>query len=181
MRNVTRVILAILAVALNISLTSCGSNDKETGRQETEQTDNASSLFADADEGDSNEEKADEKDSYDGVGGNNGELIAMDFAMFNEVAGQESLERPIIIDFGATWCGPCQTMKPTVKKVAKEYAGKIDVYTVDIDEQERLAQKFQVESVPTLIFISTDGETYRMEGALGQSEFEEIISEHFNL
>ena len=58
--------------------------------------------------------------------------------------------RPAIIDFYATWCGPCKQTAPIVEQVAADYAGQIDVYKVDVDQQQELAALFGVESIPTI-------------------------------
>ncbi|MFM8386850.1 MAG: thioredoxin [Planctomycetia bacterium] len=60
---------------------------------------------------------------------------------------------PVLVDFGATWCGPCRALAPIVEELAKEYAGKAKVATVDIDQAANVAQKFNIMSVPTLIFF----------------------------
>ena len=60
---------------------------------------------------------------------------------------------PVLVDFGATWCGPCRALAPIVEELAKEYAGKLKVATVDIDQASGVAQKFNIMSVPTLIFF----------------------------
>ena len=56
-------------------------------------------------------------------------------------------ERPVVIDFFATWCGPCKATAPIVEELAKEYAGKIDFYKVDVDQEEELAALFGIRSI----------------------------------
>ena len=60
---------------------------------------------------------------------------------------------PVLVDFGATWCGPCRALAPIVEELAKEYAGRLKVGTVDIDQAPGVAQQFNIMSVPTLIFF----------------------------
>ena len=62
-------------------------------------------------------------------------------------------KRPAIVDFSATWCGPCRMLAPRLEELAGEYKGKIDVYKIDIDKESEIAQMFGIESVPTLLFI----------------------------
>ncbi|MGI6536421.1 MAG: thioredoxin [Eggerthellaceae bacterium] len=60
-------------------------------------------------------------------------------------------DKPVLVDFFATWCGPCKMLSPMVDQVAQEKAGQIDVYKVDVDESPDLAQEYGVMSVPTVI------------------------------
>ena len=58
-----------------------------------------------------------------------------------------------LVDFSATWCGPCQMLKPTIEALATQYTGKVSVGKVDIDANSEIAMRFSVMSVPTLIFF----------------------------
>ncbi len=60
---------------------------------------------------------------------------------------------PVLVDFGATWCGPCQKIAPIVHELAEEYVGKAKVATVDVDNNQELATRFGIMSVPTLLII----------------------------
>ncbi len=61
--------------------------------------------------------------------------------------------KPFVLDFYADWCGPCQTLLPTVEKLAKEYKDEVDIVKVNIDKQRQLAAKFNVRSIPTIYFL----------------------------
>ena len=60
---------------------------------------------------------------------------------------------PVLVDFSATWCGPCQMMGPVLDQMSAEYEGKAKIVKVDIDESMDLAQKYQIMSVPNMIFF----------------------------
>lgn len=64
---------------------------------------------------------------------------------------------PVLVDFSATWCGPCQMMGPVLDQMSAEYEGKAKIVKVDIDESMDLAQKYQIMSVPNMIFFK-DGQ-----------------------
>ena len=83
--------------------------------------------------------------------------------------------RPAIIDFYATWCGPCKMMAPMVESLAGKYAGKIDFYKVDIDQEPELASIFGIRSIPTFLFIPLKGNPTMQMGAMQKEDFEEII------
>lgn len=73
---------------------------------------------------------------------------------------------PVLVDFSATWCGPCKALAPTIDTVAKEYAGKLRVYKVDIDNAQETSAQFGVSSVPTCIFFKDGKEVDRFIGNL---------------
>ena len=85
--------------------------------------------------------------------------------------------KPAIIDFYATWCGPCKQTAPILEELANEYDGKIDVYKVDVDQQQELAGLFSVQSIPTLLFIPMEGAPQKVVGAMGKAQFEDVIKQ----
>ncbi len=79
--------------------------------------------------------------------------------------------RPCVIDFYATWCGPCSQMSPVVEKLSGKFAGKVDFYRVDIDKEEELASDvFGVTAVPTFVYIDINGSINTSMGASSESE-----------
>ncbi len=62
-------------------------------------------------------------------------------------------EQPVLVDFGAEWCGPCKALAPVIDELADEYAGKVKVGTVDIDSNHSTPARFQISAVPTLILF----------------------------
>lgn len=88
---------------------------------------------------------------------------------------------PVIIDFYATWCGPCQTLSPMLQRLAREYEGKLKVIKIDVDKNRALAEAARIQSIPTLFFITRDGQIERQVGLLPYPELtkmaERIVAE----
>ena len=85
--------------------------------------------------------------------------------------------KPAIIDFYADWCPPCRQLSPLVEEIAKEYAGKIDVYKVDTDKETTLAQALGITNLPTLLFIPAKGKPQITMGALPKDSLIKAINE----
>jgi thioredoxin 1 len=84
---------------------------------------------------------------------------------------------PAIIDFYATWCGPCKKLSPRLEDLAEKYAGKIIVYKVDVDAEQQLAQSMGIQSMPTLIFIPASGQPQQSVGLVSSETLEKMINE----
>lgn len=86
-------------------------------------------------------------------------------------------ELPAIIDFYADWCGPCKMVAPVLEELSKEYAGKLVIYKVDTDVEQELSAVFGIQSIPTLLFIGSDGEPMMQPGAYPKHVLKKIIDE----
>ena len=84
-------------------------------------------------------------------------------------------DKPAIVDFYATWCGPCRVTSPILKELAAEYGGEIYIYKVDVDKEPELARMFGVQSIPTFLFIPMDEQPQMGMGALPKKSFKEVI------
>ena len=84
-------------------------------------------------------------------------------------------DKPAIIDFFATWCGPCKALSPILEEVADKYKDQIYVYKVDVDQQEELAALFNIRSVPSLLFNPMEGKPKMGRGVMPKSDLEYAI------
>lgn len=91
---------------------------------------------------------------------------------------QASLQTPVLVDFWATWCGPCKTLGPILEKLADEYAGAFRLAKVDCDKEQQLAGMFGVRSIPTVVLIQGGQIVDAFSGALPESQVREFLAKH---
>lgn len=86
-------------------------------------------------------------------------------------------ERLVVLDFFATWCGPCKAMAPSMEKMEKKYGDRIEFRKVDVDQESELANEYNITAVPTLVVLSADGKILdRMEGSQTEGELDKMFS-----
>ena len=95
---------------------------------------------------------------------------------------EENKDKLIIADFWAPWCGPCRMLAPTLEQLAKDYAGKVKIVKVNVDEpaNQPLAMQFQVSSIPTIAFIKWNDQIEVTVGALPYETLKEIVEKKLN-
>ncbi len=91
---------------------------------------------------------------------------------------QKSLQTPVLVDFWATWCGPCKTLGPILEKLAGDYNGAFELAKVDVDKEQQIAAAFQIRSVPT-VFLIKDGQIVDgFPGAMPEGQLREFLTQH---
>ena len=86
-------------------------------------------------------------------------------------------DKPCLIDFYADWCGPCKMVAPILEELSEEYKGKLDIYKVDTEEQRELAGMFGIQSIPSLLFVPSEGQPQMAMGALPKESFKKAIKD----
>lgn len=84
---------------------------------------------------------------------------------------------PCIIDFYASWCGPCKMIAPILEELSEEYKDKIIIYKIDTEKEQDLAAMFSIRSIPSILFVPMDGKPSMINGALPKKDFEKVIKD----
>lgn len=94
---------------------------------------------------------------------------------FQEIINQD---KPVLVDFFATWCGPCQMMTPILEDVKQRTGEKTDIIKIDVDKNPQAASAYQVRGVPTLILFKNGKILWRQSGVVQANELERLINEN---
>ena len=84
-------------------------------------------------------------------------------------------DQPVVVDFWATWCGPCRMISPIVDQMAEKYAGRVNVVKCNVDDSTEIPVKFGIRNIPTLLFFKNGELVDRLVGAVPQVELEKKI------
>ena len=84
--------------------------------------------------------------------------------------------RPVIVDFHAVWCGPCKTQSPTLKQLAEELGERVKIIKIDVDQNQAIASKYQIQSVPTLMIFKNGTIIHKQAGVHTKAQLMSIIT-----
>ena len=87
-------------------------------------------------------------------------------------------DKPAVVDFYADWCGPCKAISPILEEIAKEYAGQLYIYKINVDNDPAIADAFNIRAIPTLLFIPMEGRYTVKTGGMSKEEFVNVIKEN---
>lgn len=108
-----------------------------------------------------------------------GEPIHISDESFENIVMQSAV--PVIVDFWAPWCGPCKMIAPTLDKLAKELEGKLLVAKINTDEHAEWMQKFGIQGIPTLLFVSGGKVVHRQVGALPERMLRDVVTQFLDV
>lgn len=86
-------------------------------------------------------------------------------------------EKPILVDFFATWCGPCQVLGPVLKQVKDQLEDRISIIKIDVDKNQALASQWQVRGVPTMVLFQNGQQLWRQSGVLSKEQILQVVLE----
>jgi len=86
-------------------------------------------------------------------------------------------EKPVLVDFFATWCGPCQSLAPILKEVKDSLGERISIIKIDVDKNQALAADYQVRGVPTMMLFQNGKQLWRQSGVLSKQQIMQVILE----
>jgi len=101
------------------------------------------------------------------------EILTLTDATFNDEVVESDV--PVMVDFTATWCGPCQALAPIIEGLAPEYDGKVKIGKLDIDSNRETPGKYQIMAVPTLIFFRDGMPVDKYTGLLGKADLKKKL------
>ncbi|KAF1685449.1 thioredoxin [Pseudoxanthomonas broegbernensis] len=99
-------------------------------------------------------------------------------ATFETEVLQKSLQTPVLVDFWATWCGPCKSLTPVLEKLAAEYGGAFILAKVDVDREQQVAAAFQIRSVPSVFLLIGGQPVDAFQGALPEGQLRQFLQQH---
>lgn len=86
--------------------------------------------------------------------------------------------RPVVVDFHALWCSPCKMQTPILKEVATELGDRIKVIKIDVDQNNEIASKYNIQSVPTLIIFKNGKQVWRQSGVVSKSQLYNVLMQN---
>lgn len=160
MKTIKFIVCVIVGMMLMIGVNSCDNKKKNDSSKSSKEK--SESVMSDDEDTSSVSESSESTES-------------------SEKEKTKESEKLVLIDFYATWCGPCKTMAPIVKQMEEKYGDKLEFRKVDIDKDSEMAEKYRIDAVPTFVILSPTGEEIdRIVGACEADIMDETLWEIIN-
>ena len=170
-----RIFIMLACVTL---LAACGGNKKEEKKQGCEK---AKCEQANCNQDGCEKQECDKQDCKKEPAG----CIILDADGFSKQVADLSQpewkylgDKPAVVDFYADWCGPCRAIAPFLEEIAKEYAGQLYIYKINVDNDPEIANAFNIRGIPTLLFIPMEGRYAVKSGSMPKEELVKLITEN---
>lgn len=108
-----------------------------------------------------------------GIKGMSDKIVNITNDTFQEIVLKS--DKPVVVDFWASWCGPCRIVAPIMEELADDFDGKVQIAKVNVDDQGELAAKFRIMSIPTVLVFKNGEVAEKIVGARAKEEFAELI------
>ncbi|MBK8807743.1 MAG: thioredoxin [Bacteroidales bacterium] len=169
----------ILLLLSSLFLNSCGSQDKQISQDKLNESATISQSEASIASVSNIEKNENSSQANENIGGvrkiNSEEFKTLIFNYETNKEWKFAGTRPCIVDFYADWCGPCKMVAPRLDELSKEYAGKVDFYKVNTDEQRNLSGAFGIRGIPAILYCPANGQPQMTTGASSKEEYKKII------
>lgn len=160
MKTIKFILCVVVGTMLMIGVNSCDDKKKAASASESSKENTEKSEKSENSES-VNDESSSASASTEGVNPKSGKLV--------------------LLDFYATWCGPCKEMEPVMEQMEKKYSENLEFRKVDIDKDRKIAEKYRIKAVPTYVILSPTGEEIdRMEGSCDEERMDETLWEIIN-
>ena len=109
------------------------------------------------------------------------QIIEINDTDFNKMIIENSLNKPVLLKFWGNWCQPCKRMQPILNNVLTQYKKKIDIFSINVEDNQIITNKFNIRSIPSLLFFYKKNLIEKHSGFISEEKIKELIKYKFNI